>query len=259
MDLHQRVAAGDSIFGTFVGTFTSPAALKVVSAAGLDFIILDLEHTAIGWSDLGNAIAYARAIGLPPLVRIPRPVRETTGRVLDIGAVGIVFPRVETADDVRKFADLVLYPPSGNRAVAFGGGHNDFLAPKAVEYVKSANARLVNMIQIETVKGMQNLDAICSAMKDTGCATILEVSRADLTTSMGVPMQFDHPDYVSAVQQVLAASQRYGLVPSKGFADLEDAGKWLKKGVRVGIFSSDLQVYRLAWNAAVGDLKKRLT
>jgi 2-keto-3-deoxy-L-rhamnonate aldolase RhmA len=249
------MADGETVFGTFVSSLYSPAPLKIMAAAGLDFVILDLEHTGFGWSDLGAAIAYCRAIALAPLVRVPTPSRDSVGRALDLGAVGLVFPRVEDADYVRRVAELTLYPPDGNRAVALGLGNNDFVPPAPVDYIASANKELVNVLQIETVKGMQNLDAICRTAAETGCATVLEVSRADLTTSMGIPMDFGDPRYLEAVRTVLAAGGRHGLVPGKGFADMKDAEKWMKLGFRFCIYASELGVFRQGWQAAMRELR----
>src|SRR5947207_1429713 len=115
--LRARLAAGEATVGTFVGTASTVTA-EVCAAAGVDWLLLDLEHGAGGEEQVQAVVPMAGAYGVPTVVRVESAARIRIGRVLDLGAAGVMLPRLDTADQVREAVRHLRYPPLGDRGVA---------------------------------------------------------------------------------------------------------------------------------------------
>jgi len=113
--LRARLAAGESTFGTFVGTASAVAA-EVCAAAGVDWVLLDLEHGAGGEEQVRDVVPAAGAYGVPTVVRVESAARIRLGRVLDLGAAGVMLPRMDSVEEVREAVRHLRYPPDGDRA-----------------------------------------------------------------------------------------------------------------------------------------------
>ena len=107
----RRRLAGDTTVGVFVGT-ASPVAAEVCAAAGIDWVLLDLEHGAGGEEQVGTVVLAAAAYGVPTVVRAESAARIRLGRILDLGAAGVMLPRLETADEVSQALRHLRYPPA---------------------------------------------------------------------------------------------------------------------------------------------------
>src|SRR3954453_17429560 len=115
--LRARVAAGDVTLGTFIGT-ASPVTAEVCAAAGFDWLLLDLEHGAGGEEQVRATVPIASAYGAPTVVRVESDARIRAGRVLDLGAAGVMLPRLETVAEVQAAVAHLYYPPHGDRGLA---------------------------------------------------------------------------------------------------------------------------------------------
>src|ERR687890_1987886 len=115
--LRRRVAAGETTMGTFVGTASTIVA-EVCAAAGIDWLLLDLEHGSGGEEQVRAVVPAAGAYGVPTVVRVESAARVRIGRVLDLGAAGVMLPRLNSADEVEEAVPHLRYPPDGDRGVA---------------------------------------------------------------------------------------------------------------------------------------------
>ena len=115
--LRSRLAAGEPTVGVFLGA-ASPVTAEVCAAAGVDWVLLDLEHGAGGEEQVGTVVLAAAAYGVPTVVRVESAARIRLGRVLDLGAAGVMLPRLDTATEVAAALRHLRYPPDGDRGVA---------------------------------------------------------------------------------------------------------------------------------------------
>ena len=200
----DRTLAGDTLFGLFLD-LASPASAELCAAAGYDWLLVDLEHGASTEADLLALLHAVEVGGSTPLVRPQSGERIRIGRALDMGARGIMVPRLDSADQAREAVSFLRYPPAGTRGVATrvrGAG----LGAVAHADVQRLNERVVGIIQIESVGGLRDAKEIAAI----DGVDVLFVGPADLSHSLGIPGQFGHPDYVGALERVVAACRANG-------------------------------------------------
>jgi 2-keto-3-deoxy-L-rhamnonate aldolase RhmA len=134
-------------------------------------------------------MASSRAADLIPMVRIPATEYHLIARPLDVGAMGLMVPMVESAEQAWAIVDSAKYPPLGRRGAAFGMAHDDYSGGDISEKMASANDEVLLIAQIETARGVENLDAIAAV----DGIDVLWIGHFDLTNSLGIPGQFSHP------------------------------------------------------------------
>ena len=157
--LRARLAAGEMTVGTFVGA-ASPISAEVCAAAGVDWLLLDLEHGAGGEEQVGATVPVAAAYGVPTVVRVESDARIRIGRALDSGAAGVMFPRLDDAEQVRAAIKHLYYPPRGDRGVATYNRACRFgLDPGALD---RANDQVLGIVQIESAQAVAAAEEIAS-------------------------------------------------------------------------------------------------
>lgn len=223
---------GQVLIGSFVLEFTGSAIATLFASAGAEFIIVDLEHSAFSIETVAKMSRNARGSNLPCIVRVPALERYFISRVLDAGATGVMVPRIESSEDVQKFTTWAKYPPEGDRGVAFGIGHTDygdFTKLDAGEYIHRANEDIVTIGQIETVKAVENLENIL----DTGGLDVAFIGPYDLSTSIGISGQLDHPLLLEAIERIIEVAQIYNVHLGCYVNDFESSERWLNLGVQL--------------------------
>jgi 2-dehydro-3-deoxyglucarate aldolase/4-hydroxy-2-oxoheptanedioate aldolase len=203
----QRVLSGETLIGAWA-SLDSPASAEVMAKAGLDWIVVDLEHGAATEASLLAHLYAIDAGGSTALVRPPSGERLRIGRALDLGAVGIVIPRLDTADQVREAVTFLRYPPGGQRGVALltRGAR---LGTVNHAGVAGLNDDILGIIQIESPMALEAAEEIAS-IDGVDC---LFVGPADLSHSLGIAGQFDNPTYQAALRRVVDACRKHGKAP----------------------------------------------
>jgi 2-keto-3-deoxy-L-rhamnonate aldolase RhmA len=240
--LKESMRDGGVALGTFVFEFATPGIGRLAAAAGAQFIIFDGEHTGWGWETLATLVATTRPTGAEAFIRVPAAERSYLSRALDIGATGLMIPMVESAEQARDIVRWATYPPQGARGAAFGVAHDDYAQDDSVGYMRRANADHLLIAQIETTEGLAAVDEIAAV---TGI-DVLWVGQYDLTNSMGIPGQFDHPDYLAALDRVSAAAQAAGKWAGQMPASVAEAQMLHQRGFRILAYSGDLWLYQAA-------------
>jgi 2-dehydro-3-deoxyglucarate aldolase/4-hydroxy-2-oxoheptanedioate aldolase len=201
--LRARLAAGQATLGTLVGA-ASPVTAEACAAAGVDWLVLDLEHGSGGEEQVRDVIPAAGAYGVPTVVRVESGARIRIGRVLDLGAAGVMLPRMDTAEEVRRAVRHLRYPPAGDRGVATYNRASRFgLDPGALA---RANAEVLGVVQIESASAVEQVDQIAAV----DGVDVLFVGPQDLSHDLGVPGDLEAPTYLAAVERVRAAAARHG-------------------------------------------------
>jgi len=179
---------------------------QIAKVAGAEFILFDMEHTALDLPDVKRLVACCRGLELPPYVRVPATDYHFIAHALDAGATGIMVPMVETAEQAEFIVSCTRYPPAGRRGAAFGFAHDDYTGGDVAAKIAAADARTLVMALIETERGAANVEAIAAVPG----IDVLWLGHFDLTSFMGIPGQFTHPRYLAAVDAIVAAARRHG-------------------------------------------------
>ena len=236
----RTLAQAGVALGTMVFEFDSTGIARAAAAAGAEFVIFDTEHT--GWSTdtVRTLVATARGAELVPMVRVPATQYHLIARPLDVGAMGIMVPNVETVEQARTIVRSARYPPAGARGAGFGLAHDDYRGGDALATMRRANEELLLIAQIESVRGLESVEQIAAL----DGIDVLWIGHFDLTNSMGIPTQFTHPDYLRAVERVVAACVRYGKAAGIMAADVEAAKQALAQGFRILAYWGDVWIYQ---------------
>jgi 2-keto-3-deoxy-L-rhamnonate aldolase RhmA len=231
-NLRSRVLAGDLLVGTFLN-LGAPQAVEVSGIAGLDWLLIDLEHGAGTEADLLVQLYAAETTGVPAVVRVEVNARLRMGRVLDLGAAGIMVPRLEATSEVRDAVSYVRYHPDGVRGIALltrGAelgrvGHGD---------VRAKSQTLPLIVQIENPAAVDHA-AEWAAIDGVD---VLFVGPTDLTHSLGVPGNFADPSYLAALRTVVDAAQSNGKEAGILLRRLDDLDRHIDLGFRfIGVGS----------------------
>jgi 2-keto-3-deoxy-L-rhamnonate aldolase RhmA len=249
--LQQVVAEGRVPVGTMVWEFATRGIAQIVEAAGVDFVLLDMEHSAIGLDRIADVLAWFQATAVAPFVRVPSPEYHFLARIMDAGALGVMVPNVETPETARAIVNAVKYAPLGHRGVGLGSAHTLYRNPDPTAYFAEANAGSTVICQIESTRGLENAEAIAA----TPGVDILWVGHFDLTQSMGIPAQFHHPDLLAALSRVAEVCREHGKLAGIQPSTQEQATEWMALGYNVISWGTDAQVYRNALAAAVAGLR----
>ena len=233
-DIKEKLSSGEAVHGCWLNS-GSPLSAELVSNAGFDWVLVDLEHGAGSESTLlpqlqgiGNGTAL-------PLVRVESFERPRVQRVLDFGARGVMFPRIRNAEEAKVAIANMYYPPKGQRGLAkmvratsFGKGFDDYLA--------QAQNELLGIIQIETKESLDHLDEIASI----DGVDILFVGPSDLSLALGVFAQWDHPRFIEAVEATGKAAKKHGKAAGVLFLNPSQYDFYYQHGFRFLACGSDM-------------------
>ena len=219
--IRQRVLAGDTVTGAMIFEFFAPGMPQLLKVAGCEFALFDMEHAGLGFETLKMLAAGCRGIGIEPLARVPRSEYHFMARALDLGVHGVMVPMVESAEEARRIAEATHYPPQGRRGAAFGIAQDDYTGGDVKAKVTALNARTLVIAQIESERGLAEVDAIAA----TPGIDVLWLGHFDLTNFLGIPGEFDSPAYLEAVRTIVAAARRHG----KGLGFMAADAGWARR------------------------------
>ena len=229
------LAAGGRAFGAMVFEFFSPGIPQICRNAGAEFILYDMEHTGLSFETLKMQVALCRGLDLVPMVRVPRGEYHFIARALDVGVLGVMVPMVGTAAEAAQIVACTRYPPDGRRGAAFGFAHDDYQGGDVVAKIAAIHARTLVIPQIETAEGLANVEAIAAVPG----VDALWLGHFDLTNFMGIPGGFRHPDYLAAVQRIVAACETNGKTAAFLATDDDWAREYKAYGFRLYAYGID--------------------
>ena len=202
MDLKQKVTTSTQMRGAMVFEFFSPGIPIILKNAGCEFIIFDMEHGGLSLEQFKTLSIISNANKIAPFLRIPEINYNYIARALDLGALGIMVPMVNTPDDAIKIVQSSKYPPKGKRGAGFGFVHDNYINQNPLSYIEIANNSLINIIQIETKIALENVKEIAS-INGVDC---LWVGHFDLTNFLGIPGNFSSKKYLNAINEIVDAA-----------------------------------------------------
>lgn len=224
--LRQRVLAGEPVLGSMMFELIAPGVPQLLVHAGAEYVIYDMEHTGTSLETIKAQIAHCRGLPIAPMARVPRGEYHFLARALDIGCHGVMIPMVESEEQARAIVEATHYPPRGRRGAAFGFAHDDYAAGDPKAKIKAADARTLVIAQIETERGLDQVEAIAAV----DGIDVLWVGHFDLTNFLGIPGEFDNPVYMKAIERIVAAGRQH----EKGLGFMAASADWARQYKKLG-------------------------
>lgn len=236
-DLKQRLAQGETVFGMFLNT-GNPVLAEIAALAGLDMVVIDSEHGPTGVAENLPLIQAAEFRGAVPIVRVPNKQSDTILKMLDIGAHGILVPRVNTPEEAKQVVLAARYSPEGQRGVASARASDYGFTPLR-EYFALANRRNLIAVQCEDVACLPHLDEIAAVEG----VDVIFIGPYDLSATMGTPGQVGYEAIKDTVTAVLETVHRHGKAAGIFTKDPAEARFYAQLGVQFIIVGTDIQTF----------------
>jgi 2-dehydro-3-deoxyglucarate aldolase/4-hydroxy-2-oxoheptanedioate aldolase len=238
----QRLRVGGVAAGVMCLEFATPGIGPLSAAAGAEFAVYDMEHTGWGLETIKLLCVTAQAADLVPIVRVPTTDYHFIAHALDVGAMGLVIPLVGTADQAKRAVEYALYPPQGRRGCAFALAHDGYRGGDPAAKMRHTNDNVLIVAQIETAEGLANVEAIAAVEG----VDALWIGQFDLTTSLGIPAQFDHPLFTDATRRIVAACRQHGKAATLAVMDPDQLAAGPANGFRLLVYAADVWIYQQA-------------
>ncbi len=232
----QALKQGKVQLGCGFGNFRSAEIPKILAAAGLQWAFVDTEHGNFDLETVNDICRVANLVNFCPIVRVADFQYSLVARALDCGAGGIIFPRTEDPGQLEKAISWTIYPPTGIRGYGLAPNNADYEPLNFTQLIDHYDANLMRVVQIETVRAVEALDEILSV---PGFDTVM-IGPADLSISLGVPGNMDHPKMIGAIETIRDACLRHGIIPGIHTRAAAMARFWIDRGMLFVGCSNDL-------------------
>ena len=201
MFLKEKLQKKQLTVGSWL-TIGNPIVAEIMARSGYDWLTVDMEHSVISLKEAQDLIRVIELCGISPLVRVGHNQPNLIKRVMDAGAHGVIVPMVNSREDAKQAVGSVKYPPLGFRGVGLARAQN--YGASFAAYKEWNQQQSIVIVQIEHIKAVENLEAILTVDGVDG----FMIGPYDLSGSLGVPGQFDHPDVLAALSHVQQVSKK---------------------------------------------------
>jgi 2-keto-3-deoxy-L-rhamnonate aldolase RhmA len=224
----EKLSTGEAAIGCALQVYRSPEIARTFAAAGFDYVFIDLEHGSFNMETAHDMIVAANSAGITPIVRVAELLYSLVARLLDSGAQGIILPRVEDPKLLEEALSWMRFPPGGKRGYGVNATMIGYEARNFGEIIEHQNKNTIAVVQFETITAMERADELLSVKG----MDVAMVGPADLSISLGVPGQFDHPTLISTVDRLIEKCNQHGVVPGIQVRTVAAAKFWLGRGMR---------------------------
>lgn len=226
-NLKQKIKQGEAVLGCWLNLGSSLTA-EIIGLAGFDWVLIDLEHGAGEEKDVLFQLQALEHTTAAAIVRVESSEKQRIHRVLDLGAEGVMCPHVSNASEAKKVVNGLFYPPDGSRGVAkmvraTGFGKN------FDTYAGTARENILGVVQIETAESLHHLDEIAAVEG----IDVLFIGPADLTMSLGIFGQFNHPLFTDALKATVDAANKAGKATGILIFNPDDYKRYYDTGIRM--------------------------
>lgn len=250
--LKDKLIRGERVYGTFFQHAVVPAIVDFLPPGALDFVIVTAEHNALDIADFLPVKYALNSKGIACLARTHSRDPDDVSKVCD-SYDGVVVPYVEEVAHAKALMAAALYRPLKGRALQRVLDKNEWPSPATKEYVTNVRCKdTVFIPMIESLAGIENLDAICSI---PGVHAVF-VGPNDLTTTMGIPNEYDHKDLIALLKKIIDTADRHHVAAGCWFGKLEQSLRTIRQGARLVVYSNDSAMMKDAMALAFGDLRK---
>jgi 2-keto-3-deoxy-L-rhamnonate aldolase RhmA len=224
----EALAEGKLQLGTGFGQLRSPEIPRILAAAGFQWAFLDTEHGGFDLETVQDICRVSVMVGLSPIVRVADLQYSLIARSLDCGAQGIIFPRVESPELLERAISWTKFPPLGVRGYGLSPVNLDYETVTFSQVIEHVNANTMVVMQIETRRALDMREELLSV---PGIDAVM-VGPADLSISLGVPGEFQHPTMVEAMEAIRDTCIRRGIAPGTQTRSPGLARFWKERGMR---------------------------
>jgi 2-keto-3-deoxy-L-rhamnonate aldolase RhmA len=233
--LRQTLSQGKPGYGTMITDLRTPTIGQLMAQAGCDFLFFDMEHGPYGLETIADMVRVTRLSDVTALVRVPDARYHLISRTLDLGAQGIMVPRIETVAQVEVVVESALFPPLGKRGCSVAKGQNDFVGQHPVEFAEQANLENLIILQIERQRAVEDIGNLL----DVPGVSAAILGPNDLALSLGLRAQDMLAALEEPIQAVLDACLSRGIPCGIHIANLEWLAEWQRRGMQLLCYSSD--------------------
>jgi 2-keto-3-deoxy-L-rhamnonate aldolase RhmA len=248
----EKLKKGLSVFGTSLTDCRDPEFATLLHAAGLDFFFVDMEHSPTTYTEVQGLCRAGRAAGILPMARVPQNESFLITRALDVGAMGLVVPRVHSPGEARSAVSYMKYMPVGRRGFGMRSIITDYQWTNARDEMNSANQETLVVLQIESKEGLESVEEIATI---SGVDALM-IGPYDLSISMGIAEEFRNPVFWKAVDRIIQACEKSGIAAGVQFGNMESLRECQRRGVRFLLYSNDVTVLLDGYKQAVALLKQ---
>lgn len=231
--IKQKIKQGKSVIGTFV-KMADPSSVEILGLAGFDFIVIDSEHVGFNKETITNLIRAAELNEVVPIVRVKKNEETEILQALDSGALGVQVPNVDTNTDAKKVIDSTKYAPFGKRGFAHSHRAAGFGMLNAKEYAYLSNEKTLVVCHCESQTCIDNLDSILREEID-----VVFIGPMDLSQSLGVIGEPDHPKVKKAIQDIINKVKGAGKAVGTIAPNAKVANELVEAGIQYVTISSD--------------------
>jgi 2-keto-3-deoxy-L-rhamnonate aldolase RhmA len=224
----EALAQGKLQLGTGFGQLRSPEIPRILAAAGFHWTFIDTEHGGFDLETVQDICRVSVLVGLSPIVRVADLQYSLIARALDCGAQGIVFPRVESAELLERAISWTKFPPLGIRGYGLSAVNLDYETVAFPAVIEHMNANTMVVMQIETQRALDMREELLAV---PGIDAVM-IGPADLSISLGVPGEFQHPKMVEAMEAIRDTCIRRGIAPGTQTRSAPQARFWKERGMR---------------------------
>ena len=241
----EKFRRGEPSLGIISHLLSAPA-IEVLAYTGMDYVLIDLEHSPIGAEHAAQLVGVAQGAGLAPLVRVDGIERSPILKMLDAGAAGLVVPQLETVEQARKLVSYAKFPPLGNRGYCptrDGGWGSGSCYERGMDgYMAEANASTLLIPQCETAGCLEHIEEIAAVEGVDG----IFIGPFDLSIALGIPGQFGDPLLTEGIERVRRACAAAGKLCIMYAGSGEAAKRYFDQGFPSVAAGLDIEVLKLA-------------
>jgi 2-dehydro-3-deoxyglucarate aldolase/4-hydroxy-2-oxoheptanedioate aldolase len=248
----QALKEGKVQYGTGFWQLRSPEIPRLLKAAGFHWAFVDTEHGGFDLETVQDICRVSNLVDFCPIVRVADLQYALIARALDCGAQGIIFPRVEAPEILERAVSWTKFPPVGVRGFGLAHQQIDYEPRSFGEVIEHMNANSLVVLQIETQRALDARDELLSVR---GIDAVM-VGPADLSISLGVPGDFQHPKMVAAMEAIRDSCNAHGIAPGTQTRNIGLAKFWKERGMRFLGCSSDTNMLYERATAIIGDLNQ---
>ncbi|HPU62149.1 MAG TPA: aldolase/citrate lyase family protein [Bacillota bacterium] len=223
-------------------TIGHPSVAEIVASTGFDWVVVDMESGALSCFEVQMLFQAMAPFDVVPMVRVPKNDPKIIGQVLDMGALGVVVPLVNSRAEAEAAVSAAKYPPEGTRGVSVSRAHG--YGTRFKEYIDTANEDVLVVIQIEHIDAVNNIDDILSVK---GIDAVF-IGPADLSGSMGLLGQPRHPEVQEMFNRILEGARRHNIPTGLHTLSGAEAKEKSDAGFRFIALSSDSELLGVACN-----------
>ena len=262
--IRERLHMGERVYGSHVCSLTNPTTAVMQAGFSYDFMFICTEHMPLNRAETAMMCRLYAAHGISPIVRIPYPDAHEAAMALDAGAEGIVAPYVETVEEVKQLVGAVKYRPIKGKMLRDLLDGTRVLPPHMQEFLAGFNRHTYLIIGVESVAAYENLDALLAVDGVDG----IFVGPHDMSVTMEIPEQYDHPDFRRVLQDIVGRSREKslgvgihfgpGVVTDETIAEFVEIGmNWVLYGADITVLRSAMEERLAAFRERMGDVYER--